>query len=196
MSVLGGRFAVACIVALGLGSARAFVVGFSKHPLKILQTTRPFATATTKEQQPTRVDETYYWPYRTKAGHTQQFRINYRVVQDDDTENTKQPLLLVHGFGANLGHFRYQYDELVAAGYKVYAIDLLGFGASEKPPNAVRCVCCYRAASALLSGSYVSHTARCFLLFINNTTTTTKIGRRWLFRRALCAASSGLYEFP
>ncbi len=44
-----------------------------------------------------------------------------------------QPLLLVHGFGASLGHWRKNIPVLAAAGYQVYAIDLLGFGGSDKP---------------------------------------------------------------
>jgi pimeloyl-ACP methyl ester carboxylesterase len=44
-----------------------------------------------------------------------------------------KPVLLVHGFGANLGHWRKNVPALVEAGYKVYAIDLLGFGDSDKP---------------------------------------------------------------
>ncbi len=45
-----------------------------------------------------------------------------------------QPLLLVHGFGAAIGHWRKNIPILAAAGYRVYALDLLGFGASDKPP--------------------------------------------------------------
>jgi len=43
------------------------------------------------------------------------------------------PILLVHGFGANVNHFRYQFPALADAGYRVYAVDLIGFGASDKP---------------------------------------------------------------
>ncbi len=46
---------------------------------------------------------------------------------------TGQPLLLVHGFGASLGHWRKNIPALAAGGYRVYAIDLLGFGGSAKP---------------------------------------------------------------
>lgn len=45
---------------------------------------------------------------------------------------TKKPVLLVHGYGASTYHWRYQYSALVEAGYEVWAIDLLGFGLSEK----------------------------------------------------------------
>lgn len=43
------------------------------------------------------------------------------------------PLLLIHGFGASLGHWRKNLPVLAAAGYRVFAIDLLGFGGSDKP---------------------------------------------------------------
>ena len=43
------------------------------------------------------------------------------------------PLLLVHGFGAAIGHWRQNIPALAAAGYQVFALDLLGFGASAKP---------------------------------------------------------------
>ncbi len=43
------------------------------------------------------------------------------------------PLILVHGFGASSGHWKHNIPALVAAGHRVLAIDLLGFGASEKP---------------------------------------------------------------
>ncbi|XP_077231705.1 alpha/beta-Hydrolases superfamily protein [Tasmannia lanceolata] len=42
------------------------------------------------------------------------------------------PLLLVHGFGASIAHWRRNINTL-AESYTVYAIDLLGFGASDKP---------------------------------------------------------------
>jgi pimeloyl-ACP methyl ester carboxylesterase len=47
-----------------------------------------------------------------------------------------RPLLLVHGFGASIGHWRKNIAVLAAAGYRVYAIDLLGFGGSSKPAIA------------------------------------------------------------
>ena len=49
------------------------------------------------------------------------------------TENTSStPLLLLHGFGASIGHWRHNLSEL-GQHHTVYALDLLGFGASEKP---------------------------------------------------------------
>lgn len=45
-----------------------------------------------------------------------------------------QPLLLIHGFGASIDHWRKNIPVLAAGGYRVYAIDLLGFGGSDKAP--------------------------------------------------------------
>jgi len=49
-------------------------------------------------------------------------------------QGTGQPLILIHGFGASIGHWRKNISVLAASGYKVFAIDLLGFGGSDKPP--------------------------------------------------------------
>ncbi len=57
----------------------------------------------------------------------QGYSIQYTVA------GTGRPLLLVHGFGASLGHWRHNIPALAAGGYRVFAIDLLGFGGSAKP---------------------------------------------------------------
>lgn len=61
------------------------------------------------------------WTWR---GH----KIAYTVM------GTGKPLFLIHGFGASIGHWRKNIPVLAAAGFKVYAMDLLGFGASDKAP--------------------------------------------------------------
>ncbi|MEL6940370.1 MAG: alpha/beta fold hydrolase [Cyanobacteria bacterium J06598_1] len=43
------------------------------------------------------------------------------------------PIVLIHGFGASIGHWRKNIPVLAAAGHRVYALDLLGFGDSDKP---------------------------------------------------------------
>ncbi len=43
------------------------------------------------------------------------------------------PLVLVHGFGASIGHWKHNIPAFAAAGYRVFALDLLGFGGSDKP---------------------------------------------------------------
>ena len=46
-------------------------------------------------------------------------------------------VLLIHGFGACIGHWRHTVPAL-AEQAEVFALDLLGFGASEKPPSRLR----------------------------------------------------------
>jgi len=63
---------------------------------------------------------TYDWQW-------QGYRITYTV------QGQGQPLLLIHGFGASIGHWRNNIPVLADAGYQVFAVDLLGFGGSDKP---------------------------------------------------------------
>ncbi|MFK0731571.1 MAG: alpha/beta fold hydrolase [Gloeotrichia echinulata GP01] len=75
-------------------------------------TTQPLATTT---------PEKYFWTW-------QGYKIQYTV------KGTGRPLVLVHGFGASIGHWRKNIPVLAAAGYRVFALDLLGFGGSQKAP--------------------------------------------------------------
>ncbi|WIA13226.1 hypothetical protein OEZ85_006818 [Tetradesmus obliquus] len=63
---------------------------------------------------------THKWQWRDSS-------INYV------TAGCGKPVLLVHGFGASAGHYRKTIPYLAQHGFKVYAIDLIGFGASDKP---------------------------------------------------------------
>ena len=56
------------------------------------------------------------------------YKIQYTVMGEGS------PLVLVHGFGASIGHWRKNIPFLASGGYRVFAIDLLGFGGSDKPP--------------------------------------------------------------
>lgn len=60
--------------------------------------------------------------------HWQDHKIRYTVM------GSGKPLLLIHGFGASIGHWKQNIPVLADAGYKVFAIDLLGFGGSDKAP--------------------------------------------------------------
>jgi pimeloyl-ACP methyl ester carboxylesterase len=63
--------------------------------------------------------EKQFWIWQ---GH----QIQYTVLGEG------KPLVLIHGFGASIGHWRKNIPVLAAAGYRVFAIDLLGFGGSDK----------------------------------------------------------------
>ncbi|XP_011096167.1 pheophytinase, chloroplastic isoform X2 [Sesamum indicum] len=62
------------------------------------------------------------------------YTISYLVYPEgnSDAAAVNPPLLLVHGFGASIAHWRRNIPTL-AQSHTVYAIDLLGFGASDKP---------------------------------------------------------------
>lgn len=55
------------------------------------------------------------------------YAINYRAQGETGT-----PVLLIHGFGASVGHWRKNIPVL-ATSCRCYAIDLIGFGSSAKP---------------------------------------------------------------
>ncbi len=78
---------------------------------------------TTQQQLPLKALEPQVWHWN---GHD----ICYTVAGDG------QPMVLIHGFGAAIGHWRKNIPVLAAAGNRVFALDLLGFGASDKPPLA------------------------------------------------------------
>jgi pimeloyl-ACP methyl ester carboxylesterase len=48
------------------------------------------------------------------------------------SSESSEAVVLIHGFGASLGHWRHNLSAL-AQQSEVYALDLLGFGASDKP---------------------------------------------------------------
>ncbi|WP_414618710.1 alpha/beta fold hydrolase [Calothrix sp. CCY 0018] len=64
-----------------------------------------------------------------------QTRYTY-IRPQNPTENNlakSSPLMLLHGFGASIGHWRHNL-EILGDRHTVYALDMLGFGASEKAP--------------------------------------------------------------
>ena len=63
-----------------------------------------------------------YWTWRT-------FKIHY--VKAGEHKGDRPPLLLVHGFGASTDHWKKNIADLQEE-FEVYAIDLLGFGRSQK----------------------------------------------------------------
>lgn len=75
---------------------------------------------TTLQSISTNPIEKLFWNWQ---GH----QIQYTVI------GTGKPLVLIHGFGASIGHWRKNLPVLAEAGYRVFAVDLLGFGGSDKP---------------------------------------------------------------
>jgi pimeloyl-ACP methyl ester carboxylesterase len=58
------------------------------------------------------------------------YRLHYLVVGEGE------PVLLVHGLGAKAEDWGNLLPAIARGGYKVYAIDLLGYGKSDKPAEA------------------------------------------------------------
>jgi len=49
-----------------------------------------------------------------------------------------RPVVLLHGFGASSDHWRHTAAPLTAAGFRVYGLDLIGFGRSDQPGHQHR----------------------------------------------------------
>jgi pimeloyl-ACP methyl ester carboxylesterase len=62
------------------------------------------------------------------------WKTRYVFTNSTNQDPTKPAILLLHGFGSALGQWRGNYTAL-AQDRRVYALDLLGFGNSEKPPS-------------------------------------------------------------
>lgn len=60
-----------------------------------------------------------------------QTRYSYMRAKNKSDRVDRPPLIFVHGFGASIEHWRNNIPE-IAQNHTVYAIDLLGFGASRK----------------------------------------------------------------
>ena len=87
----------------------------------------------TQEVKVQRKYESFQW---TNPTSKQTHSINYKV----EGNKSDPPILLIHGFGANVNHFRYNFPVLADAGHCVYAVDLLGFGGSDKPKDEEYCI--------------------------------------------------------
>ena len=76
-------------------------------------------------------------PWQQRIGHQREFiwrgwqtRYSYFKTEGVDYDS-KHPIILIHGFGASIEHWRNNIP-ILGQHYPVYALDLLGFGASRK----------------------------------------------------------------
>jgi pimeloyl-ACP methyl ester carboxylesterase len=83
-------------------------------------------TTTTAPSSIQRKYQTFLWKY-----NMEEYDINYRVEGPIDGP----PILLIHGFGGSINHYRHQFPTFTEEGCRVYAIDMLGFGFSPKPSD-------------------------------------------------------------
>lgn len=110
--MLEGQMCVKFLIILLLGSVRSFPL----HANTITMSGE-------KNMEKLSWDENGYRTWEHKG-----YRVNY--IESGDKRNP--PVLLIHGFGANVYHWRYNIPSL-SADHHVFAIDLLGFGLSDKP---------------------------------------------------------------
>ncbi|EWM23072.1 alpha beta fold family protein, partial [Nannochloropsis gaditana] len=79
-----------------------------------------------RSRLPWRKEGYSYWSWQ---GH----HIHYVALEGEDSRQAnKPPIVLIHGFGASAFHWRYNIPAL-ARTHRVFALDLLGFGLSDKP---------------------------------------------------------------
>lgn len=65
------------------------------------------------------------------------WQTRYTYIRPTYPSSEKLPLILLHGFGTSIGHWRQNLDVL-GKHHMVYALDMLGFGASEKAAVSYR----------------------------------------------------------
>ncbi len=65
--------------------------------------------------------ESKYWSYKD-------LRVHFRVTGED----SNPPIVLIHGFGASSDHWRNNAEIFASEGFRVFGIDLIGFGKSEQ----------------------------------------------------------------
>ncbi|KAE9464981.1 hypothetical protein C3L33_03111, partial [Rhododendron williamsianum] len=82
----------------------------------------------------------WYWLMASKSQFVDKGRYTIRIwrwkgflIQYTVAGHEGPAILLVHGFGAFLEHFRDNINRIAEGGNRVWAITLLGFGRSEKP---------------------------------------------------------------
>jgi pimeloyl-ACP methyl ester carboxylesterase len=73
--------------------------------------------------------KTWLW-HPAKLEDRPTYNITYTFANEDRSD--LPAVLLIHGFGASIGHWRHNIPALATVS-RVYALDLIGFGGSDKP---------------------------------------------------------------
>ncbi len=76
-------------------------------------------------------------PTLPKIGHQRDWvwrgwQTRYAFSRPENLNNQQPPVLFLHGFGGSIDHWRKNFD-VFGQEHTVYALDLVGFGASRKP---------------------------------------------------------------
>ncbi|KAL2513351.1 alpha/beta-Hydrolases superfamily protein [Abeliophyllum distichum] len=103
-----------------------------KNPIRVINCSKVSTASVSTEKEallPLKVSEINE---KCKKWGWKGYTINYFVYPEINNDTSNPPLLLIHGFGASIAHWRRNIP-ILAQSYTVYAIDLLGFGASDKP---------------------------------------------------------------
>ena len=77
---------------------------------------------------------TLHWQQRVGSQRDWVWRgwqTRYTYLRPSHSAKGSTPLILLHGFGASIGHWRHNLT-VFSQSHPVYALDMLGFGASEK----------------------------------------------------------------
>jgi pimeloyl-ACP methyl ester carboxylesterase len=79
------------------------------------------------------------WPHRyiclDKVSETYKMHRPLRVSYIELNPGGKRTVVFIHGLGSYLKFWRYQVDHFAAQGFRVVALDMVGFGKSDKPAS-------------------------------------------------------------
>ncbi|KAF3891115.1 MULTISPECIES: alpha/beta fold hydrolase [Nostocales] len=76
--------------------------------------------------------------WQERVGHQRDWvwrgwQTRYTYIRQRQSDRKTTPVILLHGFGASIGHWRHNI-EVLGEHHTIYALDMLGWGASEKAP--------------------------------------------------------------
>lgn len=101
---------------------------FPPFPLWLLMTLTLILPLNAQKEESRLMENKTFWRWNVSSAS---YSIHYV-----EKGSGPQHVLLIHGFAAHSYTWKFLIDELAEAGYHVWALDLLGFGYSDKPPKA------------------------------------------------------------